>query len=329
MIKRFLIILFIGAYSSIVAQDTLVKSIFFDFNQYIPTETSHEDIRRFAAYVKSNPIFVLEMNAYGDKIGTRANNIKLAKWRLETIRELFDSTIHVQEYNAYGLDYPAESPYDFNDSEKWRRVDIIYRFVNPQTPKSSGNQQEQAVAEKLSDSQGEKEKEKEKENKKENNAESSESPQKPAKEIEKSVKTKKKSKQYKSNTKRGRRKSFERNVDEKEIISTLVLNIGFEGNKTHISGGSYSELDKFARYLRQNPSVHVMIRGHVCCKNKYRISKKRAKNVYKAMILRGIDPKRMSFEGYGNRIPLVYPETSEAERSLNRRVDAVVIKKEK
>jgi outer membrane protein OmpA-like peptidoglycan-associated protein len=329
-------------YTSFQAQDTLVKSIFFDFNEFVPTEKSYQDISLFIQYVKANPIEVLELNAYGDKIGTPANNIKLARWRLKTISKLFDSTIHIQQYNSYGLTYPTKSIYDFDDSEKWRRVDVIYTFVNPQIKHGASSP----------DFRTDLEEEKLKKNEKTIKQEESivkqtfeqqlakvvnsrvdvpteKDPQKEKRKLKTPHKSKKKKeaiiKQTRREKLREKRKIEPANSDK--IISTVVLNIGFEGNKTRISGGSYSELEKFTKFLRENPNTLVLIRGHVCCKNKYRISKRRAKNVYKELVLRGIDSKRLSYEGFGNTKPLIHPEFSENDRKQNRRVDAVILRR--
>lgn len=103
----------------------------------------------------------------------------------------------------------------------------------------------------------------------------------------------------------------------------IILPIKFEGNKTKIRQDSYPLVEELANTLKKYPELTAHIRGHVCCVNKKQKSKKRAKSVYKALIKSGISPDRISYNGYSNKVPLVYPERTEKDRSANRRVDVI------
>ena len=100
-----------------------------------------------------------------------------------------------------------------------------------------------------------------------------------------------------------------------------LLNIKFIEGKSKIQAESYPEIERLFKYLKENPNLTVVIRGHVCCGNNDRISKNRAKAVYRELNKRGIAKHRMQYVGMSNRDPLVYPEKSNADRQKNRRVD--------
>jgi len=100
-----------------------------------------------------------------------------------------------------------------------------------------------------------------------------------------------------------------------------LLNIKFVEGKSRIQGESFAELERLFKYLKDNPNLNVIIRGHVCCGNNDRISKNRAKAVFKELSKRGIAKSRMQYIGMSNRDPLVYPEVSNSDRQKNRRVD--------
>lgn len=109
-------------------------------------------------------------------------------------------------------------------------------------------------------------------------------------------------------------------IDE---FNPIVLNIGFYEGKSKLLSLSYRELDELEKFMKENPNVKVVIRGHVCCGNKMSLSKKRAKRVYQEMTYRGIAKERMTYKGMSNSDPLVFPELSDNDRQKNRRVDVI------
>jgi len=87
------------------------------------------------------------------------------------------------------------------------------------------------------------------------------------------------------------------------------------------------ELKRLYTFMHDNPTIHAHIRGHVCCGHDYALSSNRAFKVYKYLTSRGIDKGRLSFKGYSNTKPVVYPEVTEYDKLQNRRVDVVFTKK--
>ena len=104
----------------------------------------------------------------------------------------------------------------------------------------------------------------------------------------------------------------------------FILNISFKEGTAKIELNSFAEIKKLADYMNTHPTArNIVIRGHVCCGNNMRISKNRAKSVYKELQKMGVEKSKLSFKGMSNKDPLVFPEKTNADRQKNRRVDIV------
>jgi len=110
------------------------------------------------------------------------------------------------------------------------------------------------------------------------------------------------------------------------VNEAINLNIQFFQNTDNLYGSSYSEIKSLAEFLKKYPNLSVLIRGHVCCGPNKKISKKRAKKVYKSLVDAGISKNRISWKGMSNTEPAVFPEVTEADRQMNRRVDVIFSK---
>lgn len=125
---------------------------------------------------------------------------------------------------------------------------------------------------------------------------------------------------------------IENRVKKKDVFLSSVK---FFGGTKEIKSGSGSDLIALKDTLVKNPFLTVEIRGHVCCEDQMKLSRQRAKTIYKYLIKEGIDSKRLTYKGYSNYLPLAFPEIYEADREQNRRVDVVftikskVVKKKK
>jgi outer membrane protein OmpA-like peptidoglycan-associated protein len=118
----------------------------------------------------------------------------------------------------------------------------------------------------------------------------------------------------------------------------VLKNLHFEGGRHVLLPYSVPVLEDLLKTLKEIPTLHIAIEGHVCCAQgtrdgldidtrTYDLSVNRARVVYQYLIKNGIDPSRLSWDGYGNRYPLVYPEVTEEERTMNRRVEIKIVKK--
>jgi outer membrane protein OmpA-like peptidoglycan-associated protein len=132
------------------------------------------------------------------------------------------------------------------------------------------------------------------------------------------------------------KKEFELAVGKKFVLEKLIFHRG----TSIIQQRSQRSLRNLLRFLKENPKVEVEIRGHLCCnagfyqpdKSKViplestNLSTKRARLVYKYLVKNGIKSKRLTYHGYGFQTPLYYPEITQKNKSLNKRVEIVITK---
>lgn len=100
-------------------------------------------------------------------------------------------------------------------------------------------------------------------------------------------------------------------VGDRIFLEKILFNIG----SSDLNLKSKNELDKIVLILKENPSLEFEIRGHVCCTPRYykdaidegnqerNLSENRARNVYNYLVNRNINPKRMTYKGFGNKNP--------------------------
>ena len=106
--------------------------------------------------------------------------------------------------------------------------------------------------------------------------------------------------------------------EKKEVIkkgsSLLIENLLFLTGYSYLTPSSKKSLDVAFNKIKDLPFSFI-IQGHVCCTSgqkdaidratkKRNLSLVRAMFVYDYFIEKGIDPKRMSYEGMGHRFPL-------------------------
>ncbi|MDD4527525.1 MAG: OmpA family protein [Candidatus Margulisbacteria bacterium] len=120
-------------------------------------------------------------------------------------------------------------------------------------------------------------------------------------------------------------------VDNSGNFLALNLDVNFETDSDVISA-SYSEnIKKFATYLKNHPDQKIEIQGHTDdemskLNNNLDLSFRRAYSVAKMLITTyGVPTDQLVVKGYGSLNPLV-TNNSEYNRSLNRRIEAVLVK---
>ena len=105
----------------------------------------------------------------------------------------------------------------------------------------------------------------------------------------------------------------------------IVRNIYFAHDKTTLVEASNKALDSLANFMMENPGVKFKIIGHTDGDGTHayndRLSNGRAQEVMKAIIARGIDEKRLTFEGRGKREPLCPANDTPECKAENRRVE--------
>lgn len=112
------------------------------------------------------------------------------------------------------------------------------------------------------------------------------------------------------------------------VTRFVLKNMFFATNKTKILSSSEPALQELYNLLKDNPDIRIHIIGHTddVGKDDYNqtLSEGRSASVKKEMVARGIDPKRISTSGRGEKDPIV-PNDTDEHRQMNRRVEIVIL----
>jgi outer membrane protein OmpA-like peptidoglycan-associated protein/tetratricopeptide (TPR) repeat protein len=114
-----------------------------------------------------------------------------------------------------------------------------------------------------------------------------------------------------------------------EANAAVVLkNIFFDINKYELKTESQVELDNVVKLMKENPTLKIQINGHTDNVGKsadnIKLSNDRAKAVVDYITLKGIDAKRLSYQGFGDKLPLADNKTEEG-KAKNRRTELKVV----
>ena len=114
-----------------------------------------------------------------------------------------------------------------------------------------------------------------------------------------------------------------------ELGKTYTLkNIKFELDKSVLLPQSFIELDNLAKIMTEYPKMTIKIMGHTDNQNSdaYNItlSKNRSLACVKYLIKKGINPKRLTWQGFGERKP-IDTNLTEKGKANNRRVEFMVL----
>ena len=113
-----------------------------------------------------------------------------------------------------------------------------------------------------------------------------------------------------------------------------IKNLYFVGNKAVLLPVSGPQLPNILRFMQVNDSLSIEIAGHInrpyeppVAKDShdFKLSVRRAKLVYDYLVENGIDPIRISYQGYGNSEMRFPKANSLKQQSLNRRVEIRIL----
>ncbi len=106
----------------------------------------------------------------------------------------------------------------------------------------------------------------------------------------------------------------------------IALYINFDLDKATLRPDAAPVIDEIAKLLSGDPALKLSIDGHTdgtgTAGRNRELSLQRAESVQAALVAKGIGGDRLSAQGFGPDKPLV-PETDEASRAKNRRVELV------
>lgn len=112
-------------------------------------------------------------------------------------------------------------------------------------------------------------------------------------------------------------------------VSSVLRNIYFDYGKATFKEGSYDELNKLEKMMKQNERLQVEISGHTdnvsSAEFNKKLSSKRANAVKDFLVSKGIDTRRVTAVGYGEEKPLASNDDEVDGRELNRRVEFKVL----
>ncbi len=111
---------------------------------------------------------------------------------------------------------------------------------------------------------------------------------------------------------------------DRDILTAAMRNVQFATNSANLLPASYAVLDQIAALMERYPEHQLIISGHTDSvgddKFNLDLSKRRAKACYDYLTSKGVDPARISYDGYGETRPIADNNT-EAGRAKNRRVE--------
>ena len=114
-----------------------------------------------------------------------------------------------------------------------------------------------------------------------------------------------------------------------EANATVILkNIFFDVNRFELKDASSTELDNLAQLLKDNPLLKIRINGHTDNTGKaadnLKLSNQRSQAVIHYLTGKGIDPARLSSQGFGSTQPIT-DNNSEEGKARNRRTELKVM----
>lgn len=132
---------------------------------------------------------------------------------------------------------------------------------------------------------------------------------------------------------------FDVKIASMKVKDTFSLpDVNFIGGRHIWLPQAKPKLYQLYKILSENPTLEVELQGHICCDYEnfdgedqdlgtFNLSFTRAQSIKDFLFTMGIDAKRIKAEGAGHLNPVVYPEQTESDRTRNRRVEIVLLKK--
>ena len=129
------------------------------------------------------------------------------------------------------------------------------------------------------------------------------------------------------------KKDFSVHWNQKRLVLVLGERIAFNVGEADLLSDFQPTLKQIAEFISSQKEYNVTVAGHTDdtpinntqFPSNWELSAIRAVNVAKFMILHGLNPHRISTEGYSAYRPL-QPNTSDDNRHANRRVEITLIK---
>ncbi|MCX7769169.1 MAG: OmpA family protein, partial [Flavobacteriales bacterium] len=120
-------------------------------------------------------------------------------------------------------------------------------------------------------------------------------------------------------------------LEQKELRKGQAYRLNdiyFDFNSAVLNPKALITIKAFAEFLKEHPDLRVAIHGHTDNigndADNLILSRQRARAVYEALLEQGIDPGRLSYDGFGESRPIANNDTAEG-RAKNRRTEFVIL----
>src|SRR4029078_8681017 len=121
-----------------------------------------------------------------------------------------------------------------------------------------------------------------------------------------------------------------------EIGQVVRLNnVFFDFDKYDLRSESFVELDRVVKLLKENPTIEIEMSAHTDSHGtdeyNFKLSDNRARSCMEYIVLKGIEPTRITSHGYGESMPVAPNSNVDGSdnpdgRQLNRRVEIKILK---
>lgn len=118
-------------------------------------------------------------------------------------------------------------------------------------------------------------------------------------------------------------------VPDGPAVGSLIRleDVYFDSDQATLRPTSKESLDRLVALLNAHPAMRIEIQGHTdsdgAADHNMELSSSRAKTVVQFLIDGGINPGRLTSQGYGEHVPIA-PNTTQQGKQLNRRVMVLV-----
>lgn len=128
-------------------------------------------------------------------------------------------------------------------------------------------------------------------------------------------------------------------ISEMKIRDTFSLpNLNFIGGRSVWLRDAYPTLVDLVNFMKKNKTAEIELQGHICCDydnfdgedidlGTFNLSWTRANAIKDFLVRNGVDSIRIKAIGLGHLNPVVYPEKTNEDRTINRRVEVVLLNK--
>lgn len=125
-------------------------------------------------------------------------------------------------------------------------------------------------------------------------------------------------------------RALQSQLNAKETERGSVVTFGdvlFDLNKADLKPAAAANIRQLADFLREHPERQVLIEGFTDSSGSdaynLELSQRRADSVRHALVREGVDPRRLSSQGFGKAHP-VSDNSTPASRAMNRRVEVTI-----